>query len=294
MTFPPLRDRARYGLAVAWLIVTVSLAAWWMIFGLSQARELRLTAGDPIRAAHVERMLLWEGIVFIALLVVGGTALVLVIRSERRRRRQVQDFFTAFTHDLKTALASLRLQAESLQEDRPAGERNPHLDRLVQDTVRLEIQLDNALHFAQPGARLYFESVDVSGLAARAALDWPALDVTVEPGLCAKGDERALLGVLRNLLQNAVVHGRARHVAITGDRRAGRLAIRVTDDGVGAPPGILRAMQRPFERLSPSSGTGVGLFISQRLLSEMDGRLQLDPAPSRGFAVVVDLREAVC
>lgn len=292
MTVKPSRDRARYGLAVAWLIVTVSLAAWWMFFGLSMAGELRRTTGDPDRAAHVERMLLWEGAVFIALLVVGGTALLVAIRSERRRRSQVQDFFTAFTHDLKTALASLRLQAESLQEDR--GEPSPHLDRLVRDTVRLEIQLDNSLYFAQSEAGLYFETVNVSELAGRAALDWPDLSVSVQPALCAKGDERALLGVLRNLLQNAVVHGRARRVTITGERRLGRIAIRVADDGDGAPPGINRAMQRPFQRLSPSGGTGVGLFISQRLLSQMDGRLQLDPTPASGFAIVVDLREAGC
>lgn len=287
-------DGARYGLAVVWLVATVSLAGWWMMFGLSQAGELGKTAGDPARAAHVERMLLWEGTVFIALLVVGGTALLVAIRSEHRRRRQVQDFFTAFTHDLKTALASLRLQAESLQEDRAAGEPSPHLDRLVRDTVRLEIQLDNSLYFAQSEARLYFETVNVSELAGRAALDWPDLAVTVQPGLCAKGDERALLGVLRNLLQNAVVHGRARRVAITGARRSGRVAIRVADDGAGAPPDVVRAMQRPFERLSPSGGTGVGLFISGRLLSQMDGRLQLDAAPAGGFAVVIDLREAAC
>lgn len=292
MTTTPLRDRIRYGLAVAWLAVTVSLAGWWMLFGLSMAGELRRAAGDPDRAAHVERMLLWEGVVFIALLVSGGTALLIAMRSERRRRSQVQDFFTAFTHDLKTALASLRLQAESLQEDRTGP--SPHLDRLVTDTVRLEIQLDNSLYFAQSEAGLHFETVNVSELAARAALDWPDLAVTVQPGLCAKGDARALLGVLRNLLQNAVIHGRARGVTISGERRHGRLAVRVADDGAGAPPDIARAMQRPFERLSPSGGTGVGLFISQRLLSQMDGSLRLEPAPAAGFAIVIDLRETDC
>jgi len=294
MTAAPARDRARYGLAVAWLVITVSLAAWWMTFGLWQARELRRAAGDSARALHVERMLLWEGVVFIALLVGGGTALLLAIRSERRRRAQVQDFFTAFTHDLKTALARVRLQAESLQEDLGGQPGHASLDRLIRDTVRLEIQLDNSLYFAQPGAGVASETVDVSRLAARAALDWPDLDVAVEPGLCARADERALLGVLRNLLQNAALHGRARHVAISGERRLGRIAIRVADDGSGAPRGIMRAIEQPFERLSESSGTSVGLFISQRLLSEMGGRLHLDPTPSTGFAIVIDLREADC
>lgn len=286
------RDNLRYALAVGWLVVTVSLAAWWLVFGLSQARELREAAGMSARAAHVQRMLLWEGVVFIALLVGGGTALLLAIRGERDRRRQVQDFFTAFTHDLKTALASLRLQAESLQEDLAASPRTRSLERLTKDTVRLELQLDNSLHFAQPDARLQFEDVDLSALAARAAMDWPELAVAIEPGLRVKGDERALLGVIRNVLQNAVLHGRARRVAITGSRRPGRVAVRVADDGQGAPEGISRALAAPFERLSPTSGTGVGLYISQRLLSRMDGRLVIDAGAAPGFAIVIDLKEA--
>lgn len=281
----------RYVLAVVWLAMTVSLAAWWLLFGLSQARELQQAAGMSARAAHVQRMLLWEGVVFIALLLGGGIALVRAIRSEQERRRRVQDFFTAFTHDLKTALASLRLQAESLQEDFAGSPATRSLERLTKDTVRLELQLDNSLHFAQPDARLQSENVNISDLAARAAMDWPELDVAIEPGLVAKGDERALLGVLRNLLQNAAVHGRARRVAVSGSRHPGRLAVRVADDGQGAPQGVGRTLTAPFERVSSTSGTGVGLYISQRLLSRMDGRLVIDDAASPGFAIVLDLKE---
>lgn len=288
------RDNLKYGLAVTWLVVTVSLAAWWLVFGLSQARELGDTAGVASRASQVQRMLLWEGGVFIALLVGGGTALLVAIRSERDRRRQVQDFFTAFTHDLKTALASLRLQAESLQEDLAGGPATRSLERLAKDTVRLELQLDNSLHFAQPDAKLQSETVDISGLAARAALDWPDLGVSIQPGLCARADERALLGVIRNLLQNAAVHGRARRVEITGERRAGRMAVRIHDDGGGAPPGIARALAAPFERISDTSGTAVGLYISQRLLSRMDGHLIIAPDVAAGFAITIELREAAC
>lgn len=285
-------DRLRYALAVSWLVVTVSLAVWWLVFGLSQARELQHTAGMSVRAGSVQRMLLWEGVVFIALLLGGGIALLLAIRRERERRRRVQDFFTAFTHDLKTALASLRLQAESLQEDLVASPATRSLDRLTKDTVRLELQLDNSLHFAQPDARLQSENVDISELSARAAMDWPELEVIIEPGLRATGDERALLGVIRNLLQNAVLHGRAHRVTITGTRRAGRIAVRLADDGIGAPEGVRRALEAPFERLSATSGTGVGLYISQRLLSRMEGRLVLDPTAASGFAIVIDLKEA--
>jgi len=55
--------------------------------------------------------------------------------------RRWKDFFAAFTHDAKTALASLRLQAESLREDFAGAEPSPLLDRLLSDTLRLQLQL---------------------------------------------------------------------------------------------------------------------------------------------------------
>ena len=294
MTITRARDGVRYALAVAWIVFTVSLAAWWLIFGLSQARELQGAGGEAARLGHVQRMLVWEGIVLIGLLVGGGIALMIAIRRERERRRQVQAFFMAFTHDLKTALASLRLQAESLQEDLPGASGNPNLGRLLKDAVRLELQLENSLYFAQPDARLHVETLDVSELATRAALDWPELTVSIEPGICAKSDVRALQSVFRNLLQNAALHGGARRVSVTAERRLGRVAVRVADDGRGAPQGVMKALRQPFERLSSTSGTGVGLYISRQLLTRMNGELQLDPTPAQGFALVIDLQEAHC
>ena len=294
MTHDTRRDTLRYALSVVWIVFTVSLAAWWLVFGLSQARALQDAGGEAARLGHVQRMLVWEGIVLIALLLGGGIALIVAIRRERERRRQVQGFFAAFTHDLKTALASLRLQAESLQEDLPGAAGNTNLARLLKDAVRLELQLENSLYFAQPDGRLHVEPVNVSDLVTRLAVDWPELSLKVEDRICATADERALQSVVRNLLQNAAVHGAARAIAVSASRSAGRIAVRVADDGKGAPQGIDRALHAPFERLSDTSGTGVGLFTSRQLLLRMKGDMRIEAAPGGGVAVVIDLPEARC
>ena len=288
------RDTLRYALSVMWILFTVSLAGWWLVFGLSQARALQNAGGEAARLGHVQRMLVWEGIVLIALLLGGGAALIVAIRRERERRRQVEGFFAAFTHDLKTALASLRLQAESLQEDLPAAAGNSNLVRLLKDAVRLELQLENSLYFAQPDGRLHLEPVNVSALAARLAADWPELTMRIDDEICVKADERALQSVMRNVMQNATIHGAARAITVSAERRLGRVAVRIADDGKGPPPGILKALQMPFQRLSPTSGTGVGLYTSRQLLLRMSGELQFDPTPAQGLALVIDLPEARC
>ena len=107
-------------------------------------------------------MLVWEGVMLVGMLMAGGVALLVAIRPEQRRRRDLRAFFMAFTHDLKTSLASLRLQAESLREDLPEAAGNPNLQRLLKDSVRLQLQLENALTSRQPTAPCSSRPFDVA------------------------------------------------------------------------------------------------------------------------------------
>src|SRR5205085_12216550 len=116
------KDRVKILLVGLWLAFTVAQASWWLVFGLRQLDRLnQLGARYPSEIQQYYRMLLSEGGVLIALLIGGGIALFSYALRERRRHRQVEEFFAAFTHDSKTALASLRLQAESLREDLESG-----------------------------------------------------------------------------------------------------------------------------------------------------------------------------
>src|SRR5690242_13917893 len=117
MTRPGTRSGIHYMIAAVWLVVTVSLASWWLSVGLTLTNR--------------HRMFVWEGGTFIVLLVAGGVAIVLAIRREHGRRQAVDAFFMSFTHDLKTSLASIQLQAEGLREDWPTAAARGPLDRLL-------------------------------------------------------------------------------------------------------------------------------------------------------------------
>src|SRR5262245_59458241 len=166
-------------------------------------------------------MLTWEGTFLIGLVVCGGIAIVVAIRREQIRQRAVQTFFMSFTHDLKTALASLQLQAEILREDLPEAAGNANLERLLLDARRLQLQLENSLYFAEPNGGLLLEPVDLQGLVTRISADWPEMSVHVEGGGLVLADRRELESVIRNLLQNAAVHGGAAKMAVRIDRGHG-------------------------------------------------------------------------
>jgi signal transduction histidine kinase len=282
-----------YLAATLWLALTLSLATWWLVFGLRQANRVRALGGpEAERLEHVQRMLVWEGTFLIGLVVAGGVALVIAIRREQLRQRAVQTFFMSFTHDLKTALASLQLQAEVLREDLPAAAGNPNLDRLLLDARRLQLQLENSLYFAEPHGDLLLEPVDLQALVRRIGGDWPEMSVTVAGEGLVLADRRGLESVVRNLLQNAAVHGGAHSLAVRIDRGpGGRVVATVTDDGRGAPAQALWHLGEPFVRVASTSGTGVGLHVCRQLMRRMQGDLQFGPQRAQGFTVVLQLAE---
>jgi len=288
------RHRIEYGLAILWLVFTISLATWWLIFGLRQASELReVSQAHSEELAEVHHMLFWEGGALIASLAAGGAALLYGIRRERKRRAAIEDFFSAFTHELKTSLASLRLQVESLEEDlQERGESSPLLDRLLKDSVRLQLQLDNSLFYAnRRKGQLYLETLSLKRIVESVALEFTDLTVRLDRDVAVIADARALESVLRNLFQNALVHGNADTVEIrVRDGEDGNVTITVEDNGAG-PAVDPAALGRLFFRPTPRSGTGVGLYISRQLLQRMSGGLVLSRG-TRGLTATLQLPEA--
>jgi signal transduction histidine kinase len=310
-------SRLPYLLAIVWLVFTVSLASWWLSVGLTFADRYQ--------------MFLWEGITFIVVLIAGGVAIVWAIHREQRRREAVETFFMSFTHDLKTSLARVQLEAEGLREDWPDATARDSVDRLLHDTLRLQIQLENSLFVAQPDGRLLRERVDVPSACERLAADWPDLAVHVTGRGHVLADARAFDAVIRNLLQNSVVHGGASRVEVaiapaggrraggvdggagggaddglrlgggvaadshaTGDSGTGRVRISVTDAGRGVARGQLALLGELGAKPSETSATGVGLFVSRQLVSRMGGALTFEQAQpdGRGLRVIIELAGA--
>src|SRR5260370_37969097 len=126
-------------------------------------------------------MLVGEGRIVVWWLIGGGVGLLYDARREHQRHAQVEEFFAAFTHDAKTALASLRLQAESLREDFAGAEPSPLLDRLLSDTLRLQLQLENSLFLVNlTRGALFFEPIRLGDRMHALRHHWPELILTQE------------------------------------------------------------------------------------------------------------------
>ncbi len=286
----------------AWLVFSVALAVWWLIFGLQQSARLTelAAAGNSAVTGEIarevtrqHRMLMSEGVTLVIMLLCGGAALLWSIGTDLKRARRIQEFLGAFTHDLKTSLSSLRLQTEALEEDLKDSGQARLAKRLVKDTVRLELQLENSLALAAPESEspLLMEPVELGELLETLSAYWPDLVVKIEGESVVSVDRRAVESIFKNLAQNAVVHGRASRVTIDVKREGPWTRVRFADDGRGFRGNFSR-LGRMFERHSSTSGSGLGLSLAMKLASRMGGGLTVLDVPE-GFAVEVILPSSV-
>ena len=287
----PLRVKNwRLALVGVWLLFTFSLSAWWMLLGTRQADmlKLRLAPGDA-EAERQHRMFIWEGVFLLSFVVVGGGALAYSTYYDQRRNEELRRFFYTFTHELKTSLTSLRLQAEILEED-PRNSANENLQRLLRDVVRLELQLENALILAQAErGKLFLEEISLRKTVQALTVHWPQLSVEVKAEARVKADHRAIECILKNLLQNACVHGKATSVEVHAQEQGERVEVSVRDNGAGFK-GDPEALGKEFVRHTTRSGAGIGLYLSRKLAERMGGQLKLVAAPAGGMEARLQLR----
>ncbi|MFN0181211.1 MAG: ATP-binding protein [Gemmatimonadales bacterium] len=114
------------------------------------------------------------------------------------------------------------------------------------------------------------------------------------PAPLVNGDSRRLSQVFLNLLVNAfqsIPDDGADHTIriSTRTRSDGWAMVEIADSGVGIDPAMLSSVFDPFVTTkAPGQGTGLGLFICERIVTDLGGEIRLLPnKPSGTIAQVV-------
>jgi len=115
------------------------------------------------------------------------------------------------------------------------------------------------------------------------------------------GDRSALGQVFLNLLLNAAQalpegHAEENEIALTTSALEGELAIDIRDTGAGIPRDVLPHIFEQFYTTKPiGEGTGLGLAVSHRIVTDHGGQILVDSEIGRGstIRVVLPLRPSV-
>ncbi|MEK6556050.1 MAG: HAMP domain-containing sensor histidine kinase [Bdellovibrionota bacterium] len=278
--------------AVVWLLLTCSLIIWWMYFVVGLISQI------PDHKPEHRLMLLSEGGTLLVFLILGGGTLIYFILREQRLNLTLTQFFSAFSHDIKTSLASLRLQVEALRDDL-SQEKNLQpsvqstIARLLGDASRLQMQVENSLYLgSSKKPNVFIEEVELQDVFQALKESWPQIAFDISGDAQVMADRRALDSIFNNLVHNAIIHGKAMRLKIqiepaTADEA--RVQVIVNDNGKGFS-GPSSSLGQMHFRQNPSSGSGLGLFIVQSLLRVMNGSVVFGGGAGQGFQVVVLLK----
>lgn len=108
-------------------------------------------------------------------------------------------------------------------------------------------------------------------------------------GLIVKGDKDQLFQVFINLIKNAIeaITGNGR-IEVIIQRLENEVLILIKDTGEGIAPEALKKLGTPFYT-TKENGTGLGLMISERIISNHGGRLEIMSELKKGTTVKVYL-----
>jgi signal transduction histidine kinase len=214
-------------------------------------------------------------------------------RMQARIHRLISDrtqALAAVGHDLRTPLARLRLRADRVGE--------PELrDTIHGDIAEMEAMVASLLAFL--GGEQDAEApalIDLAVLCATIADNAADVGRDVRYAGPAHLDARirpsAMRRAIGNLVDNGLHHGEAVTIALA--ERAGRIAIRVEDDGPGIPAESLESVLEPFVRLDSARsrdtvGFGLGLAIVVKAIEHEGGTLSLSNRREGGLRAEIVL-----
>jgi signal transduction histidine kinase len=210
--------------------------------------------------------------------------------------RARNEFIANASHELRTPLFSLggflellddeeldpATQEEFLATMRDSVQRLTKLATELLDLSRLDAgHIDLEHEPVSLAATARFVVDEFGPLAMQSQHELSA--VTDESAL-AVGDEQRVVQIIRNLVENALVHTPpGTSVRLRAERVGDAVAVTVEDDGPGIPPEQLAHVFDRFYRGdgTQASGSGLGLSIAHELARVMGGRLELESGHGR-------------
>lgn len=215
-----------------------------------------------------------------------------------KSHREVKDFLTDFSHQLKTYLAVIRLNSDMLTElDNISPDRRQLLtdeiqsgldamEELVRESLKLARLDAGAVEYNMIQAPI----ADTCGLALQrlepllrqknisASADIPSDAVMLQ-------DKLWLCEAIENIIKNSADHSGCSAVSLSLKSQHGLVTLIIEDNGMGIPQSSIPGLFRRFSRKSGSTGLtciGVGMSIAYKIIRAHSGEIMVYSDQDKG------------
>lgn len=220
-----------------------------------------------------------------------------------------QQFTADASHELRTPLSIINTEVERvLQRPHTSQEYVQALSIIHQENQRMTRLVSDLLILARADKGqvvLKYERVDLSEIVVDAAeslsnlAEQNSIEIRLSglDEILVSGDRLYLTQLCTNLLENAIKYsaGVGKHVEVKLEREHGQARIQISDEGPGIEalhlPHLFerfyrvdqsRTHSQPGSSASSAVGSGLGLSISNWIVQEHNGSLQVRSVPGKG------------
>nr|BAU79764.1 putative integral membrane sensor signal transduction histidine kinase [uncultured Aquificaceae bacterium] len=206
------------------------------------------------------------------------------------------------SHEIRNPLAIINQSAYSLKRKivKLLNENTKDfidlIERIERNVSRANDIVERLLNFSKP----YYSKVEpvnikyiIEEAINLASLQVKKSDITFSKKLkdvYIKGDRNSLIQLFVNLFINAIEsikeHGNI-SVKIYKNRKENKVIIKIKDNGVGIPSNYIDKIFEPFFT-TKEKGTGLGLFVSYRIVESHNGKIYVDSEEGKGTQFTIE------
>jgi PAS domain S-box-containing protein len=214
-----------------------------------------------------------------------------------REKRELEDFVTSVSHDLRSPVGSIIQLAQLLEmdySDKLDKHGNELLSTIAACGKRMLALLQGLLEYSQA---LATAPEDVPPVPAEAQLAAALGNLQAQIGASgakitydALPETRIgavhLIQLFQNLVGNAIHYRSAQppHIHVSAQRDGGMCLFSVSDNGKGMEEKFHGLIFQPFKRIDATNkeGAGLGLALCRKIVERAGGRIWVDSQPGKG------------
>jgi signal transduction histidine kinase len=248
-----------------------------------------------------------EGATFLIVILIGAAVVYGSFARRMMVSKQQNNFMLAVTHELKSPVAAIKLNLQTLEKHQLNEEKRKLLiDRCISESNRLNDLCNNMLFTSQIEGRQYkpaMETFSLSVLAEDMVADIAMrysrrFQEEIDAGCKVVGDAPMLRIAISNLLENAIKYTPASQpITITLTHKPPMVELSIADEGPGIPDSEKRRIFEKFYRIGnedtrKTKGTGLGLYLSSKIVEQHKGRITVTDNTPYGSVFHIQLPQA--
>ena len=281
-----------------------------MELSISNALQLKEEIADLHKKNQTQTiMIVCEGTVFLLLLLFGMYKVKKAIDKEADLINSQQNFFLSITHELKTPIATTKLQLQTLLKQKlNLQTQSEIIQSALQENERLNTLIDNVLLASRLENKDYAFQLSKENLSAlceqlliryyKKEMQAEQLVLNIEPNLFCELDVQLFPSILINLIDNAIKYsGDDRKIIIHLFKANNQLSLRVIDNGYGIAETDRNKIFDRFYRVGNeetrmAKGTGLGLFIVRNIVNKHQAHISIRNNSPKGSIFQIDFNAA--